>query len=96
MNKYQCWIDDNVGPHDTLGMCAAWVRRMGEAFPKLTQVRGHYLCHTWGPREHWWLTTPDGKIVDPTAGQIPLSWPRRIRATGGGHPGANRQVPRVR
>lgn len=73
MNKqyeYEVWIKENV-EGDGYGKCAEITEAMAKAFPELTRVRGHYYCPSWGERTHWWLTTPDGKIVDPTKDQHP-------------------------
>ncbi len=53
------------------GRCSEITLRMQEVFPELTRVRGHYHCWAQGRREHWWLTDPDGNIVDPTYAQFP-------------------------
>lgn len=53
-----------------LGKCREAVQRMSQAFPELTAQRGHVHC-AWGKRAHWWLTTPDGEILDPTRDQFP-------------------------
>ena len=68
LSKYKDWIADNVA--DTYGTCAEITLAMQGAFPKLSRVRGHYYCHTWGERAHWWLMDGD-KVVDPTASQFP-------------------------
>jgi hypothetical protein len=68
--RYKNWIIENV-PGDGYGMCAEATEAMAEAFPELQRVRGHYYCMVWGEREHWWLKTADGSIVDPTAAQFP-------------------------
>lgn len=67
---YQAWIAANV-EGDGYGQCAEVTTAMVAAFPELKRVRGHYFCLTWGERTHWWLVTPDGSIVDPTAAQFP-------------------------
>ncbi len=67
--KYKKWISENVT--QVLGRCAEITLQMQEVFPELTRVRGHYHCLIWGKREHWWLTAPDGEIVDPTVAQFP-------------------------
>lgn len=66
---YQEWIEANV--QEGYGKCVELTLAMQEAFPELKRVRGHYHCWVWGAREHWWLTTPDGVVVDPTADQFP-------------------------
>ena len=67
--KYTVWIAANVS--QAYGACAEMTLKMKEAFPELTRVRGHYYCLVWGERAHWWLATPEGQIVDPTATQFP-------------------------
>jgi hypothetical protein len=69
MNLYHDWIKRNVD--DPLGQCRHFCELMKKEFPELTMVRGHYICWSWGRRQHWWLTTPDGEIVDPTVDQFP-------------------------
>lgn len=70
---YSEWIANNVGEEffDNYGKCEKITKEMKEAFPELIRVRGHYHCPIWGRRAHWWFTTPDGKIVDPTKRQFP-------------------------
>ena len=71
--EYADWIAVNkkVTYADCYGTCAETTLEMAAAFPELTRVRGHYYCVVWGERSHWWLTTPDGEIIDPTADQFP-------------------------
>ncbi len=71
--KYAKWIANKLAIADNngYGLCADWTAEMVAAFPELTRVRGHYYCAGWGEREHWWCTTADGTIVDPTAQQFP-------------------------
>jgi hypothetical protein len=66
---YRAWIEANVP--DPVGACAEATLAMLGAFPDLKRVRGHYYCPAWGQREHWWLVTADGTIIDPTAHQFP-------------------------
>lgn len=68
-SRYEVWITQNV--HEAYGQCEKVTASMLEAFPELTRVRGHYQCPVWGERAHWWLTAPDGSIVDPTVMQFP-------------------------
>jgi len=68
--EYRSWISEHVEA-DGFGKCRETTQAMIEAFPELRRVRGHYYCAIWGEREHWWLETEDGKIVDPTAEQFP-------------------------
>jgi len=65
---YDEWIKGVKHPR---GRCAEVTLQMQEEFPKLERVRGHYHCWIWGVREHWWLTDPDGRIIDPTVAQFP-------------------------
>jgi hypothetical protein len=74
--EYQHWIAENV-VGDGRGKCAEVTQAMAKAFPELTRVRGHYQF--LGIRPHWWLTDPQGTVVDPTAAQFPaggeyVSW----------------------
>jgi len=82
MNKYAEYIQRIIESRysgegwRTLGMCRQEVAAMKEEFPELEEVKGHVTV--WfsgaGPmkRAHWWLTDPDGNIVDPTVGQFPF------------------------
>jgi hypothetical protein len=67
--QYQQWI--NSLPERVTGQCAERTLEMQIQFPELIRVRGEYLCLIWGAREHWWLKTPEGEIIDPTAKQFP-------------------------
>jgi hypothetical protein len=71
--EYRAWCAVHVGTtaEDCYGRCAWATLAMQIAFPELIRVRGHYLCTLWGERDHWWLTTPEGEIIDPTAAQFP-------------------------
>lgn len=66
---YEEWVQANVD--QTYGKCAEVTLAMQKVFPELVRVRGCYMCPIWGERLHWWLVTPDGKIIDPTASQFP-------------------------
>src|ERR1043165_9316067 len=76
---YTQWIATHV-TGDVTGQCKPWCQRMQNVFPELTVTRGHVLpadpsmdlTHPEG-YPHWWLVTPTGAIVDPTATQFP--WP---------------------
>lgn len=63
--RYRAWIAENV-TQPCGGMCKVWSRKMSEVFPELTLTRGYYRPHGG----HWWLTAPDGAIVDPTIQQF--------------------------
>lgn len=70
--QYQQWIAENVKEYaDAYGKCAEVTQAMANAFPELKRAKGYYHCVIWGRRDHWWLTTSDGKIIDPTAIQFP-------------------------
>jgi hypothetical protein len=71
MTQYAAWVEAQNLPECPAGLCHSVAVQMREAFPELTLVRGHYVV--WGDEKqypHWWLTTPDGEIVDPTAAQF--------------------------
>lgn len=68
-HAYEQWISANVS--ESYGACKEVTTAMAQAFPELRRVRGHYQDALWGKRSHWWLVTPDGSIVDPTASQFP-------------------------
>ncbi len=67
---YREWINKQV-PKDCTGECEEITEEMGGAFPELVKVRGHYHCPVLGKRQHWWLKTKTGQIVDPTKAQFP-------------------------
>lgn len=71
--RYSQWIAAHVPTYEAAyGHCVEVTEAMQAAFPELTRVRGHYYCLVWGERAHWWLVTPDGAVVDPTARQFPM------------------------
>lgn len=71
-DKYQVWIGQHVPDFQAAyGKCAEVTLAMQAVFPELVRVRGQYHCLIWGERDHWWLTDPEGNIVDPTASQFP-------------------------
>lgn len=53
-----------------LGECDRATKEMVVSFPELTRVAGHVYC-SWGKRGHFWCSTTDGVVVDPTRGQFP-------------------------
>ena len=71
MDKYQAWIDANCpDPKLTLGRCKQFALKMKEAFPELRVTNGFVTLLLYDEAlTHWWCVTPDGVIVDPTAGQ---------------------------
>lgn len=67
------WLGENGwGDKDGYGQCEDAAKAMAQEFPELTSVPGHVWAGPWGQRQHWWLTTADGTIVDPTATQFPV------------------------
>lgn len=67
--KYKNWINKHVSEH--YGKCTEATILMAKAFPELQRIRGHYVCpFVDKKREHWWLVTKKGDIVDPTAKQF--------------------------
>jgi len=67
---YQEWIDDRLATEDPQTKCAEWTNEMARVFPELTRVRGQVALSNLLLRNHWWLVTPDGQTVDPTASQF--------------------------
>jgi hypothetical protein len=72
---YATWIAEYVQRREGLirGLCQSAVHEMRAAFPELVPVRGHARFPSGGRVEHWWLVTPDGAVVDPTALQFQAS-----------------------
>lgn len=69
-SKYENWISDYLDRTEfVLGECKKATQEMKEAFPELEIVKGHVYT-SWGRRGHWWLTGPDGDVVDPTVTQF--------------------------
>lgn len=65
---YSKWITEyNQRIGDVYGKCESATLEMQQAFPELIRKRGHVEVpfRTKNP-EHWWLTTNDGLIIDPT------------------------------
>lgn len=68
---YATWVSLEV-EGDGYGRCVETVDAMHETFPELKKRFGFFFApHPWGRRQHWWLRTPEGKIVDPTGRQHP-------------------------
>lgn len=65
---YNEWIKNNIV--DSYGKCAEKTAEMQRVFPELKRIRGHYVCPLGGRRQHWWLLTAEGEIIDPTASQF--------------------------
>src|SRR3990167_3649327 len=71
MTNYDTWIESyRARVVDTAAKCAEATAEMLTAFPELRRVRGYVLTAAGYDRPHWWLTTVDGTIVDPTADQF--------------------------
>ena len=66
---YEAWIKGNA-KGDGYGKCHEVCVAMKTAFPELRLAKGFFHC-AWGARQHWWLITPDGHVVDPTRAQFP-------------------------
>lgn len=71
MDLYETWIAEYAARAKLYGQCEPATKEMAAAFPELSIVRGHVIDGRWGKRAHWWLVTPAGEIVDPTAAQFP-------------------------
>ncbi len=67
---YQEWIDAKLKTEDPQTKCAEWTEEMSAVFPELIKVRGQVVLSNLWQRDHWWLVTPDGVIVDPTVKQF--------------------------
>ncbi len=67
---YERWIAAyrNSG-QPIIGHCQSVCERMQREFPELI-LRGGYVRTPLGCDTHFWLTTADGVIVDPTASQF--------------------------
>jgi hypothetical protein len=63
------WITERYPtPESAKLQCAEATTAMVAAFPTLRRVRGHAMIGI-DFRTHWWVLTPEGKIIDPTAHQ---------------------------
>ena len=71
MVTYQGWIDTKLATgQDPQTACAEWTAEMKARFPELIRVRGQIALSNLWLRDHWWLTDPNGTIVDPTVSQF--------------------------
>lgn len=69
--QYSEWVGAKLAAGgDPFGMCAEWTEEMQAVFPELARVRGTVLLSNLWERDHWWLVTADGVVVDPTASQF--------------------------
>lgn len=69
--EYQAWIEAALAGGNGYGECKKVTQEMSEVFPELKRVSGFYYDMSWGRRQHFWMITPDGTVVDPTAAQFP-------------------------
>lgn len=67
--RYAAWIAENC-QGVVAGFCHSRSEAMRKAFPELILCKGYYSSPADGSRQHWWLRTPEGEIVDPTASQF--------------------------
>lgn len=83
--EYDAWIADYVASGmPVLGECMAVCRKMKERFPELN-LHGGYVRMPFGTDLHYWLTTPEGALVDPTASQFgdwEVPWPEGYEDAG--------------
>ena len=52
------------------GKCKEMSEALCAERPELTLVRGWFDCVFNGRQPHWWTTTPEGEIIDPTVKQF--------------------------
>ena len=62
------------------GTCEEAAKKLATQDPTLTVVRGWYHDTLWGTQEHWWCTTADGAVVDPTVEQFPTGHIESLRS----------------
>ena len=80
--EYQEWIESYIADgHRICGECHDVSLRMQAAFPELT-LHGGYVRTPLGNDLHFWLTDPDGQIVDPTAAQFGYLEPKDYEDAG--------------
>lgn len=75
MTGYTKWIKTNVPTYESsYGKCHEVCMAMNKKFPELKLIRGWYTDLGLPPnkeqRQHWWLKTDDGEIIDPTSKQF--------------------------
>lgn len=66
--RYASWITDYISRQrgNIVGMCRIACEDMRNEFPELVLTAGFVVPGG----EHFWLTAPDGSVVDPTALQF--------------------------
>ena len=70
--EYVDWIKNHYPTSaDAYGQCYDATYFMVKDFPELKRIHGYYHSPIWGTRQHWWLQTDDGEIIDPTQHQFP-------------------------
>lgn len=69
MQAYENWIKAWTEKNFVWGSCYTATHEMIKEFPELIIKKGFVYCES-GERQHWWLETKDGKVVDPTASQF--------------------------
>jgi len=70
LEEYDAWIAHYIASgRPVIGECLPVCRQMLARFPELT-LHGGYVHTPLGPDLHYWLTAPDGGLVDPTASQF--------------------------
>lgn len=69
--EYKDWVDEHYPEYtSSFCKCATATLEMQKTFPELMRVRGEFIDPYLGPREHWWLKTQEGEIIDPTIKQF--------------------------
>jgi hypothetical protein len=70
--EYENWISVNVPDYESAyGHCQEVCQNMLKIFPELILAKGFYEDPIIGDRQHWWLKTEKGEIIDPTVKQFP-------------------------
>jgi hypothetical protein len=72
LHEYTQWILENTADRNVKDLCWEYCEWMQSHFPELKIVYGHVICHHAVPvlTQHYWLETPVGEVVDPTAHQF--------------------------
>lgn len=71
--EYQDYID-KITHRQAYGHCYERCMEMKKEFPELIHCKGWYYEAIWNEdREHHWLKTESGEIIDPTAKQFPTN-----------------------
>lgn len=69
--EYADWIEMYLDRYDgrPVGLCGSATAEMVLKFPELRRVAG-FVYTNRGECEHFWCTTAEGEVVDPTAKQF--------------------------